>query len=25
MSNRLANTMSMRPNDAFYMMGREAK
>jgi uncharacterized peroxidase-related enzyme len=25
MSNRLANTMSMRPNDAFYMLGREAK
>ncbi len=25
MSNRLANTMSMRPNDEFYMMGREAK
>jgi uncharacterized peroxidase-related enzyme len=25
MSNRLANTVSMRPNDAFYMMGREAK
>ncbi len=25
LSNRLANVMSMRPNDEFYMLGREAK